>query len=160
MRVPQHCLLIALATAAIGCASAEPEAARQPISSDVAPRAVSGERVMVIINHVKPDRRDEFESFVRDFLVPGVKRLGETDPLAVQAHSRTRVIMPTRQNPDGTYTYLFLMDPVVAGFSYDFEDLKAVYPAAEVDRRSAEFFDSLAEEQVHIIGTVAPTDVW
>ena len=70
-------------------------------------RAVDGEKMQVLLNHVKPDRRKEFEHFMHGIIAPIAGR-SEPDVL-----NRTRILHPTGPNDDGTYTYIILWDPVV-----------------------------------------------
>lgn len=44
-------------------------------------------------------------------------------PKMDEQYLKTRWLMPTRQNKDGTWTYAFIMDPYVKGGNYQFEPL-------------------------------------
>ncbi|GAA4395562.1 hypothetical protein GCM10023187_02610 [Nibrella viscosa] len=49
---------------------------------------------------------------------------------------------PVKANPDGTYTYLFIMDPYIKGEDYDIESLvKKMYGA----QKGAEYYKLFAE---------------
>jgi hypothetical protein len=106
-------------------------------------RAVDGEKMWVLLNHVKPDRRKEFERFMHEII-------GQ-----ICAHSeihvlnRTRILHPTKANEDGTYTYIFLMDPVVPDEEYSFEKLLPLaYSPEETEELTKLFIESLASDQV------------
>jgi hypothetical protein len=65
------------------------------------------------------------------------------------ALNRTRILHPTGPNEDGTYTYIFLMDPVVPDGEYGFDQLLAhAYPPEEIEELSKQFTESLATPQV------------
>jgi hypothetical protein len=70
-------------------------------------RAVEDERIWVLLNHVKADKWEQHEHFVHDVLVPAME---EVEPCA---RRHTRFLHPAEQNEDGTYTSVFLMDPLV-----------------------------------------------
>ncbi len=106
-------------------------------------RAVEGEQVWVLLNHVKPDRRKEFERFMHELIAP----IGEcTEPYVL---NKTRILHPTGPNDDGTYTYIFLMDPAVTDGEYSFEKLLPLaYPSEQVKEYLKLFYESLATPQV------------
>jgi hypothetical protein len=80
-------------------------------------RAVEGERMWVLLNHVKADKWEQHERFVHDILMPAVE---EVEPSALR---HTRFLRPAEQNEDGTYTSVFLMDPLVEDADYDIVSL-------------------------------------
>jgi hypothetical protein len=75
-------------------------------------RAVEGERVWIRINTIKADKREQFEHFVHALLHPAVTQV---EPAIAR---QVRFLHPREANLDGTYTYVFLMDPVVEGYDY------------------------------------------
>jgi hypothetical protein len=81
--------------------------AREPV------RAVEGERMWVLLNYVKADKWEQHEHFVHDIFVPAIEKV---EPSVLR---RTRVLHPAEQNEDGTYTSVFLMDPLAEGADYD-----------------------------------------
>ncbi|CCG99448.1 hypothetical protein FAES_1438 [Fibrella aestuarina BUZ 2] len=91
--------------------------------------AKPGEEVHVWAYPVKAGKQKQYEHFVHDIFWPGAKKL----PAAGQRVFRqTRVLHPTRANADGTYTYLFIMDPYIKGEDYDIESLvKKMYGAKQ-----------------------------
>jgi hypothetical protein len=80
-------------------------------------RAAEGERMWVLLNHVKADKWEQHEHFVHDILVPAIEKV---EPSALR---HTRFLRPAEQNEDGTYTSVFLMDPLVGGAGYDIPSL-------------------------------------
>jgi hypothetical protein len=115
-------------------------------------RAVEGEQMWVLLNQVKADRRQEFERFMYEFMMP-IAAKTEPDVL-----NRTRILHPTQPNEDGTYTYIFLMDPVVAGGEYDiWKLLLKVYSPEQAEEHVKLWNESLASPQ---IGYVVTQSTW
>lgn len=105
--------------------------------------AVEGEQVWVLLNHVKAERRKEFERFMHEIIAPIAER-SEPDVL-----KRTRILHPAGPNEDGTYTYIFLMDPVAPEGEYDLGKLLALaYPPEQSEELGELFTGSLASPQV------------
>jgi hypothetical protein len=110
---------------------------REPI------RAVEGERMWVLLNHVKADKWEQHEHFVHDVLMPAVKKV---EPSALR---HTRFLRPAEQNEDGTYTSVFLMDPLVEGADYDILSLlKKAYGEDKAEEYIQLWGESLASPQV------------
>lgn len=84
-------------------------------------RAREGDQVWLIINYVKADSRQEFERFMEEvfFKVLTTSQV----PLRAETYQKTRWLTPTQQNEDGTWTYAFIMDPVVTNANYEIEKL-------------------------------------
>jgi hypothetical protein len=79
------------------------------------PRASHDELVWVVLNHVKADKWEQHERFVRDILMPASEKV---DPVT---HRHIRFLVPRQQNADGTS--IFLMDPVLPGVGYNILEL-------------------------------------
>ena len=77
-------------------------------------RAVGGEQMWVLLNHVKADKWEQHEHFVHDILMPAAEKV---DPGSFR---HTRVLLPAEPNEDGTYTSVFLVDPLIEGADYTF----------------------------------------
>jgi hypothetical protein len=84
------------------------------------PRAKNGDTVWVIINHVKADKRQQFEQFVHQVFWDSASKLSAADQ---QVFRQTRVLHPTVPEKDGTYSYIFLMDPYIPGGNYNISAL-------------------------------------
>lgn len=120
----------------------------EPVVKNSTIRAKEGETMCVLLNHVKADRRDEFEHFMRDLIMPIVAR---TSPAVLD---QTRVLFPTRPNNDGSFTYIFLMDPLVADGEYRFRTiLEQEYPPEKIEEYLPLFYDSLVVDQVEFVVT-------
>jgi hypothetical protein len=80
-------------------------------------RAVSGERMWIRLNHVKADKRELFERYIHDILRPAVEQV---EPAMFR---QVRFLHAMEPNEDGTYTYVFLMDPLIEGADYEITNL-------------------------------------
>ena len=82
--------------------------------------AKPNETVWVIAYPVKASKRSQYERFIHDIFWPGAKNLS---PAEQKIFKQTRVLHPTKPEADGSYTYLFIMDPVIKGADYGIESL-------------------------------------
>lgn len=76
------------------------------------PRASLNDTVWLIFNHVKPGKVKQFENFNFKYLAPAAEEID------AQAKRSARLLKPLKQNKDGTYTYVYLMDPAISGERY------------------------------------------
>jgi hypothetical protein len=107
--------------------------------------ASTGDTVLIVLNYVKADKRQQFERFLHETFWPGGKRVGATDSVIAATFRDTRILHPAQANKDGTLTYAFVMDPYHSAADYEIGTLlKRAYPAAEADRYMVEFNGSLA----------------
>jgi hypothetical protein len=105
--------------------------------------AKEGDTVWVIANHVKSDKRQQFERFVHEVFWDSSSKLSSQEEQLV--FRQTRVLHPTRQEKDGSYTYLFIMDPYIPGANYDIgQFLDKIYGTP----KAAEYMKMLEETQV------------
>ena len=96
--------------------------------------AKPNETVWVIANSVKANKRAQYERFVHEILWPGAKNLSAADQ---KKFKQTRIMHPTKPETDGSYTYLFIIDPVIKGADYGIESiLKKEYGV----RKGKEYF--------------------
>ena len=82
--------------------------------------ASSGDPMWVILNHVKADKRQQFEKFVYEVLLPALEKNAESDPISKNIIEQTRMLEPRRANKDSSYTYIWLMDPLVKKADYSY----------------------------------------
>ncbi|NEU67135.1 hypothetical protein GK091_09615 [Spirosoma agri] len=110
-----------------------------PISREI---AKPGQKVWVICYHVKSDKRAQYERFVHQLFWAGASKLtAEKDK---QVFRQTRVLHPTKASPDGSYTYLFIMDPYIDGADYDIESLlRKMYGAKQASEYFKQFSTAL-----------------
>jgi hypothetical protein len=108
-------------------------------------RAITGQPVWVCIDTIKPERRDEFRRFLFEIKLPAVQAIRPT------AHASVRLLEPAASNPDGSWPFIWLIDPAIPGEDYDTEAMFAAFygpeMAAEYMRRWEDF--SVGEQQFH-----------
>lgn len=91
-------------------------------------RAGKDNPVWVILNHVKPDKLQQFEDFNLNYL----RLAGEE--FFPDMSKTVRFLKSEKPNADGTFTYFFLMDPVMKGADYDMGPvLEAKYGKEKAD---------------------------
>jgi ketosteroid isomerase-like protein len=76
-------------------------------------RAAVNDSVLIVINYIKADKVAQFEDFYKNYLAPAATEYN------AEVKKSVRMQKPVGQNKDGTYTYLFLMDPYISSFNYD-----------------------------------------
>jgi hypothetical protein len=108
----------------------------------------------IVLNPVKPDRREEFEDFVRDVVVPAVKQ--------VRAHllGMWQVLRPEAQGDDGALIYGLLFYGDVPFSDWDLDTLLTeAHGDEEGTRRAQEFMGFLdGEQQLHAFSGELSTD--
>jgi hypothetical protein len=105
-------------------------------------RAHEGENVWVVLNQVHAEKREAFEHFLHEILMPAVAHVHP------ETYNKVRVLHPIKSNDDDTYTYIFLMDPVVADGSYEIENiLYEYYKPEEVKEYMKVWEESLVAPQ-------------
>jgi hypothetical protein len=80
-------------------------------------RAHRGEGIWVVLNHIRAEKREAFEHFLYSILLPAIAHIHP------ETYNTVRVLHPTAPNENGTYTYIFLMDPVVPGGIYNINNI-------------------------------------
>ena len=116
MTRPLHFLaFLALAPIALAC---QPQT-EEPSGPEAIARAMPGDSVWMILNHVRPDQRENFERFVETILMPALEQVAPADPLYTNFKEQGRILYPTTANEDGTYTYVYLVERYTEGdYSY------------------------------------------
>jgi ketosteroid isomerase-like protein len=76
-------------------------------------RASVNDTVMIVINNIKADKVSQFEDYVKNYLGPASTELNS------QVKQTVRTQKATGPNKDGSFTYIFFMDPVNSNFDYD-----------------------------------------
>jgi hypothetical protein len=106
-------------------------------------RAHQGEDVWVLLNHIRAEKRGAFEHFLHAILMPAI---AHTHP---ETYNKIRVLHPSLANKDGTYTYIFLMDPVVTDGIYNFNNILFEFYRPELAKEYMKIWDeSLATSQI------------
>jgi hypothetical protein len=119
----------------------------------------AADTVWVLLNHVKADQRTAFEHFAYEHLMPAVEKSASSDPVVRRVRSQTRMLVPKEPNADGTYTYIWLMDPVVPEADYSYRGiLSKVYSKERTDAALALVDGAMTGPQVGYV--LAPSTVW
>lgn len=84
------------------------------------PMAKSSESVWVCLDPIKKDKRVQYERFLHEIFWAGAAKLNAADQRVLR---QTRILHPTKAESDGTYSYFFIMDPVIKNGEYDIEKL-------------------------------------
>ena len=108
--------------------------------------ARSGETVLVCLDPIKKDKRAQYERFLHEIFWAGMSKLSPADQKMMR---QTRILHPTKAEADGTYSYFFVMDPVVKGGNYDIESaLTKMYGKAKATEYLKLSSTAHAREQV------------
>lgn len=114
-------------------------------------QAQVGEPIMVVVYTVKPDKKPQMDEYVSRF-GEALRRAAASDEAVRRVMVQTRNLAPTKANGDGTWTYIFLMDPVVPGYDYDMETILAkAMPQSEVNALLKLFTDAIEPELRQVV---------
>ena len=113
-----------------------------------AKQAKKGERVTIVITTVKAGKQQQFEDFQTKFEAALDKAI-QKDATTKKLATNTRSLSPAKANADGTFTYVVLMDPVVANpDAYDIlQLLLKVLSEAEVENLMKQADDAVVGPQ-------------
>jgi hypothetical protein len=81
--------------------------------------AVENDTVWVIINHVRPGKREVFEKFFHEVFFDSASKLSPEEQYVFR---QTRILHPVTAEADGTFSYFFIMDPKSPESDYSIED--------------------------------------
>jgi hypothetical protein len=126
-------------------------AAPVSITQTASPSSIvkTGDTVWVLVNHVKANKRQQFEQFVHDVFWDSSSRLTLDEQ---QVFRQTRVLHPTKPEKNGTFSYIFLMDPYVPGGNYDMEQLLTkIYGAPKAAQYSKMYNEAVVGDQTAYI---------
>jgi hypothetical protein len=84
-------------------------------------RAKNGDEVWVIVTYVKDGLKPEFEKWIKEVFYPALHK--SQNPMNKLQLNSTRWLEPMHQNEDKTWTYAWIMDPVVPNGDYDIQTL-------------------------------------
>jgi len=111
--------------------------------------ASSGDPMWVILNHVKADKRQQFEKFVYEILLPALEENAKNDSKTRNLIEQTRMLEPRRANKDSSYTYIWLMDPIVKDADYSYPGiLNRVHSPEETEKYISMQLECLVVPQV------------
>lgn len=82
-----------------------------------ATRAKTDEMILIVIVKVKDNSKNEFETWIKDVLYKALYS-SESEMKKAQLKA-TRWLEPVEQNKDSTWTYSWIMDPIIPNTNYD-----------------------------------------
>jgi len=109
-------------------------------------RAAEGDTMWIILNHVKADKQEQFEKLMHEVVWPTLQK---SDSLGQEIANHTRVLHPCKMNEDSTFTYIFIMDPLLKGADYSASSvLSKEYDKEKADEYVKMISDCFANPQV------------
>ena len=85
-------------------------------------KAKSGEQTMVVLNHIKFDKKEEFNSILFNEVMPAYYAYedssAEKNKLNDMAAKSMRILLPGDMNEDSTWTFIMFADPLYDGALY------------------------------------------
>ncbi|HVL68533.1 MAG TPA: hypothetical protein VM364_14815 [Vicinamibacterales bacterium] len=126
------------------------------------PRGAASDQptVRIIVNRVKPDARADFEAFMEHFWT-GLHRVAANDAELKKTAATARILYPSGAAEDGTYHYIFIIDPVRPNADYGIRrTLERIHPgdSAAVEEWYGKWSRSLAGSQVSYSGVTKTFD--
>ena len=98
-----------------GCAS--------NISNENNVKAKSDEKTMVVLNHIKFDKKKEFNDILFNEVMPAYYAYedssAEKNKLNDMAAESMRILLPSNMNQDSTWTFIMFADPFYEGALYN-----------------------------------------
>ncbi|NOT62634.1 MAG: hypothetical protein HOP19_20705 [Acidobacteria bacterium] len=108
-------------------------------------QAVEGDEIWVVVNTIKADKREQFEKWVFEIFWPAGMKLPAKERAVFE---QTRVLRPIKANADGTWTYIYLMDPLIPGAEYNISRLlKRMFDEAKAQEYGRMMFETYAKPQ-------------
>jgi hypothetical protein len=80
-------------------------------------RAKTSDKILVVIVNVKGELKNEFDIWVKDVLYDALYK-SKSEMKKAQLKT-VRWLEPVRQNRDSTWTYSWIMDPIIPNTDYD-----------------------------------------
>jgi hypothetical protein len=108
-------------------------------------------KVWIVVSYVKEDAKADYEKWITDIFLEPMKT--SQDTILKKQFDATRWLTPARQNKDKTWTFVFLMDPVVPKGDYDIEHfLVKTYGEAKGKNYFKQYEGFMASAaQVHVL---------
>jgi hypothetical protein len=79
-----------------------------------------GEKVWIVVNYIKETAKSDYEKWMTEVFFTPMKTTQDT--ILKKQYAATRWLTPAKQNEDKTWTYVFIMDPVIPKGNYDIEN--------------------------------------
>tara|TARA_B100001758_G_C17965911_1_gene380787 strand:- start:1 stop:459 length:459 start_codon:yes stop_codon:yes gene_type:complete len=86
-------------------------------------KAKSGDQVLTVLNHIKFDKKDEFNTILFNEVMPAYTAYrdssAEKNKLNNMADKAMRMLLPINMNKDSTWTFVMFADPYYEGALYN-----------------------------------------
>ena len=120
-------------------------------------KAKSGDQTMVVLNHIKFDKKEEFNSILFNEVMPAYYAYedssAEKNKLNDMAAKSMRILLPGNMNEDSTWTFIMFADPLYDGALYTIgKPLYQKYGEEGAKEVSARWNDCFALGQVLFLG--------
>ena len=120
-------------------------------------KAKSGEQTMVVLNHIKFDKKEEFNSILFNEVMPAYYTYedssAEKNKLNDMAAKSMRILLPGNMNEDSTWTFIMFADPLYDGALYTIgKPLYQKYGEEGAKEVFARWNDCFASGQVLFLG--------
>ena len=120
-------------------------------------KAKSGEQTMVVLNHIKFDKKEEFNSILFNEVMPAYYAYedssAEKNKLNDMAAKSMRILLPGDMNEDSTWTFIMFADPLYDGALYTIgKPLYQKYGEEGAKEVFARWNDCFASGQVLFLG--------
>jgi hypothetical protein len=79
--------------------------------------AKTDETVLVVVAMIKNEKKAAYEMWMKDVMYTALYK--SRNPVKKSQLKVTRWLRPVRQNADSTWTYAFIMDPIIPKTDYD-----------------------------------------
>jgi hypothetical protein len=109
-------------------------------------------KVWIIINYVKEKAKVDYEKWMTDIFFAPMQTTQDTT--LKKQYATARWLTPVQQNEDKTWTYCFLLDPVVPKADYDIEHyLIKIYGDVKAKELLKQYEDFSASGQIHVFNS-------
>ncbi len=86
-------------------------------------KAKSGDQILTVLNHIKFDKKDEFNNILFNEVMPAynayVDSSADNNKLNDKAEKAMRMLLPMSMNEDSTWTFIMFADPYYEGALYN-----------------------------------------
>jgi len=107
-------------------------------------RAKTDDNILIVIVKVKDESKQEFEIWIKDVLYSALYK-SESEMKKAQLKA-TRWLEPVRQNQDSTWTYSWIMDPLIPETNYDIPKFLNLEYGVELGKKHWEKYMTLIAE--------------
>tara|TARA_Y100000741_G_scaffold120481_1_gene90481 strand:- start:36 stop:494 length:459 start_codon:yes stop_codon:yes gene_type:complete len=121
-------------------------------SATEAIKAKSGDQVLTVLNHIKFDKKQEFNTILFNEVMPAYSAYtdssAEKNILNDMADKAMRMLLPINMNEDSTWTFVMFADPYYEGALYNIiPPLKQKYGEEGAEEVFSRWSDCFAEGQ-------------